>query len=132
MTKASTLPAGSGVHVGLHYGVASYPADGKTVDFLMKVADLRLYQCRAQAKFEGPERRQYPRFAMSDTIADVAASVFASQFYAAIASAQTVGVALAQAKVAMEIAQLDDAELPEAIARDDVDIDDLVLVRQPS
>jgi CHAT domain-containing protein len=70
--------------------------------------------------------------AMSDTIADVAASVFASQFYAAIASAQTVGVALAQAKVAMEIAQLDDAELPEAIARDDVDIDDLVLVRPPS
>jgi diguanylate cyclase (GGDEF)-like protein len=63
----TALPAGSGVHVGLHYGVASYPADGKTVDFLMKVADLRLYQCRAQAKFEGPERRQYPRFAMSDT-----------------------------------------------------------------
>jgi hypothetical protein len=57
--------------------------------------------------------------------------VFASRFYAAIASAQTVGVALAQAKVAMEIAQLDDAELPEAIARDDVDIDDLVLVRPP-
>jgi hypothetical protein len=69
---------------------------------------------------------------MSETIADVAASVFASQFYAAIASAQTVGVALAQAKVAMEIAQLDDAELPEAIARNDVDIDDLVLVRPPS
>ena len=68
---------------------------------------------------------------MSDTIADVSASVFARQFYAAIASAQTVGVALAQAKVAMEIAQLDDAELPEAIARDDVDIDDLVLVRPP-
>jgi CHAT domain-containing protein len=69
--------------------------------------------------------------AMGDAIADVAASVFASQFYAAIASAQTVGVALAQAKVAMEIAQLDDAELPEAIARDDVDIDDVVLVRPP-
>jgi hypothetical protein len=69
--------------------------------------------------------------AMSDTIADVAASVFVSQFYAAIASAQTVGVALAQAKVAMEIAQLDDAELPEAVARDDVDIDDLVLLAAP-
>jgi len=63
----AALPAGSGIHVGLHYGVASYPADGKTVDFLMKVADLRLYQCREQARFEGTERRHHPRFAMNDT-----------------------------------------------------------------
>ncbi len=63
----TALPAGSGITVGLHYGIASYPADGKTVDFLMKVADLRLYQCREQAKFEGTERRHHPRFAMNDT-----------------------------------------------------------------
>ena len=63
----TALPAGSGVEVGLHYGIASYPADGKTVDFLMKIADLRLYQCREQAKFEGTERRHHPRFAMNDT-----------------------------------------------------------------
>ena len=63
----TALPPGSGIHVGLHYGVASYPADGKTVDFLLKIADLRLYQCREQARFEGTERRQHPRFAMSDT-----------------------------------------------------------------
>ena len=63
----SALPAGSGVHVGLHYGVASFPADGKTVDFLLKVADLRLYQCREQASFEGTERRHHPRFEVSDT-----------------------------------------------------------------
>jgi diguanylate cyclase (GGDEF)-like protein len=63
----SALPAGSGVHVGLHYGVASFPADGKTVDFLLKVADLRLYQCREQAGFEGKERRNHPRFEVSDT-----------------------------------------------------------------
>jgi diguanylate cyclase (GGDEF)-like protein len=64
---STALPAGSGVHVGLHYGVASYPADGKTVDFLLKVADLRLYHCREQADFDGPERRHYPRFALNDT-----------------------------------------------------------------
>ncbi len=63
----TALPAGSGVRVGLHYGIASYPADGKTVDFLLKVADVRLYQCREQAKFEGTERRQYPRFEVNDT-----------------------------------------------------------------
>ena len=63
----TALPAGSGIHVGLHYGAASYPADGKTVDFLLKVADLRLYHCREAAGFEGPERRHYPRFPISDT-----------------------------------------------------------------
>jgi diguanylate cyclase (GGDEF)-like protein len=61
------LPAGSAVQVGLHYGVASYPADGKTVDFLLKVADLRLYQCREQTGFSGEERRHYPRFIVNDT-----------------------------------------------------------------
>jgi diguanylate cyclase (GGDEF)-like protein len=65
--SVSPLPGGSGVHVGLHYGVASYPADGKTVDFLLKVADLRLYHCREQAGFDGPERRNYPRFPLTDS-----------------------------------------------------------------
>ena len=37
----------------LHYGVASYPNDGKSTDFLLKVADLRLYQCRSQSTFAG-------------------------------------------------------------------------------
>jgi len=63
----TALPPGSGLQVGLHYGIASYPADGRTVDFLLKVADLRLYQCREQASFEGPEKRHYPRFALNDT-----------------------------------------------------------------
>ena len=48
--------------IGMHYGCAAYPADGKTVDFLVKVADLRLYQCREQSHFSGPERRRHPRF----------------------------------------------------------------------
>ncbi len=50
--------------------------------------------------------------AMSEPIGDVAATVFATQFYAAIASAQSVGSALRQAKVRMRSASLDDAELP--------------------
>jgi diguanylate cyclase (GGDEF)-like protein len=63
----TALPAGAGLHLGLHYGVASYPADGRTVDFLLKVADLRLYHCREQASFEGEEKRNYPRFPLADT-----------------------------------------------------------------
>jgi diguanylate cyclase (GGDEF)-like protein len=45
-----------------HYGVASYPNDGKSTDFLLKVADLRLYQSRSQSTFDGSERRLHPRF----------------------------------------------------------------------
>jgi diguanylate cyclase (GGDEF)-like protein len=54
----------SGPSLDLHYGVASYPNDGKSTDFLLKVADLRLYQCRSQSSFEtdSGERRLHPRF----------------------------------------------------------------------
>lgn len=62
----AALPARAGVRMGVHYGIASYPTDGRTIDFLLKVADLRLYHCRAQSNFEGPERRSHPRFEPSD------------------------------------------------------------------
>lgn len=66
--------------------------------------------------------------AMSEPIGDLAATVFATQFYAAIASAQSVGSALRQAKVRMRGASLEDADLPQYLARDDQDVDTLVLV----
>ena len=64
----SAMPLGGrsgAVALDLHYGVASYPNDGKSTDFLLKVADLRLYQCRSQSSFEanGNGRRLHPRFA---------------------------------------------------------------------
>ncbi|HEY7369777.1 MAG TPA: diguanylate cyclase [Thermoanaerobaculia bacterium] len=59
-------PAPEVAGVDMHYGIASYPTDGKTVDFLLRVADVRLYQCREQLNFEGPERRHSPRFTPDD------------------------------------------------------------------
>ncbi|AIC28139.1 CHAT domain-containing protein [Rhizobium etli bv. mimosae str. IE4771] len=53
--------------------------------------------------------------AMSEPIGDIAATVFATQFYAAFASAQSVGSALRQAKVRMRGASLDDADLPQYV-----------------
>lgn len=67
--------------------------------------------------------------AMSSSIDDASAVVFAARFYSAIASAQSVSSALAQAQVAMEAASLGGSDLPEARARDDVDLDALVLVQ---
>jgi len=65
--SALPLPYRSDLRIGVHYGIATYPTDGKTVDFLLKVADLRLYQCREQANFPGAERRNYPRFSPAET-----------------------------------------------------------------
>ena len=67
--------------------------------------------------------------AMSSSIDDASAVVFAARFYSAIASAQSVSSALDQAKVAMEAASLGGSDLPEARARDDVDLSLLVLVQ---
>lgn len=69
--------------------------------------------------------------AMSEEILDDAASIFAKRFYAAIASAQSVGAALKQAQAAIAMASLDQERGPAHISRDDVDIDTLVLVVPP-
>lgn len=69
--------------------------------------------------------------AMANSVDDTAAIVFARQFYAAIASAQPVGKALEQAKAGMRFAALTDADLPDVVMRDDVDVETLVLVRPP-
>ncbi|WP_282947183.1 CHAT domain-containing protein [Cellulomonas endometrii] len=69
--------------------------------------------------------------AMSEEINDASAVVFAARFYSAIASAQSVAAALAQGRVAMESASLDGSDLPEARARDGVDLASLVLVTPP-
>lgn len=59
--SVSALPGRPGFTLGMHYGIATYPIDGRTADFLLKVADLRLYQCREQSSFRS-DRRRHPRF----------------------------------------------------------------------
>jgi hypothetical protein len=68
---------------------------------------------------------------MSDSVLDIAAILFAQQFYAALASGQSVGSGLKQARVAIEAAMIEDgaSELPQCSAREDVDISTLVLVK---
>lgn len=69
--------------------------------------------------------------AMSDAVLDAAAILFSQQFYAAIASGQSIGSALKQAKVKIEAVLVDEdaSALPQFIARDDVNVDELVLVK---
>jgi len=63
--STSALPGRPGFTLGMHYGIATYPTDGRTADFLLKVADLRLYQCREQSSFHR-DRRRHPRFFPTD------------------------------------------------------------------
>ena len=63
---AMPLSARGGPTLDLHYGIASYPHDGKSTDFLIKIADLRLYQCRSQSSFAASSQRLHPRFAPED------------------------------------------------------------------
>ncbi len=67
--------------------------------------------------------------AMSDSINDASAVVFAARFYSGVASAQSVSTALEQARVAMEVSALDGADPPEMRAREDIDLGSLVLIQ---
>lgn len=69
--------------------------------------------------------------AMATEISDLAASAFAARFYSAVASAQPLGPALRQGAVVLDLMGLDEGWKPNVLARDDVNVDDLVLVQVP-
>ncbi|MDP3512291.1 MAG: CHAT domain-containing protein, partial [Sulfuritalea sp.] len=71
---------------------------------------------------------------MTDDVPDMTAILFAQQFYAAIASGQSVGASLRQARVKVKSVLLADdvSLLLQHVARDDIDVDQLVLVRPPT
>ena len=58
------IPPGLGIRVGLNYGVSSYPTDGRLLDFLLKMSDVRLYSSKRQTGRAAGRSRRYPRFAM--------------------------------------------------------------------
>jgi hypothetical protein len=70
--------------------------------------------------------------AMSTEISDLAATAFAARFYAAVASAQPIGPALRQGAVLLDLMGLDEGWKPSLLARDDVAVDELVLVQVPT
>lgn len=69
---------------------------------------------------------------MADSISDLAANAFATRFYAAIADGQSVGSALKQGSVAVDFLLLSEGWKPQVLAREDVNLPDLILVRPPA
>ena len=58
------LPLRVGLKVGLNYGVATFPTDGRLLDFLLKMSDIRLYASKRQNGRPFERTRRYPRFAV--------------------------------------------------------------------
>jgi diguanylate cyclase (GGDEF)-like protein len=56
------LPRQVGLRVGLSYGVASFPTDGRLLDFLLKMSDIRLYRSKLQTAGAYDHPRRFPRF----------------------------------------------------------------------
>lgn len=70
--------------------------------------------------------------ATASSISDLAASLFASKFYAAIAAAQTVDAAVQQGSVSVDLAGLEEGWKLEVLARHGIDPAQRVLVQAPA
>lgn len=66
--------------------------------------------------------------ATSATITDLAANVFAVRFYAAVASGQSIGHAVEQARYAMDVLAGGSGDVIQTVVREGVALDELVLV----
>jgi diguanylate cyclase (GGDEF)-like protein len=64
------LPVRVGLNVDLNYGIATYPADGRTFAFIMKMSDVRLYASK-QSTHSHDKQRRYPRFAVPGLTLDL-------------------------------------------------------------
>lgn len=69
---------------------------------------------------------------MKTTIDDKAARIFASQFYSAIGFGLSVQKAFDQAKALLMMENIQEEDTPELFVRDDLNADELVIVKPPS
>ena len=69
--------------------------------------------------------------ATASSISDLAASVFAAKFYAAIAAVQSIATAVNQGSVSVDLTGLDEGWKLGVLARPNVDITQRVLVQAP-
>ena len=56
------LPLRAGLKMGLNYGVATFPTDGRLLEFLLKMSDIRLYASKRQNAGPFARTRRFPRF----------------------------------------------------------------------
>ena len=66
---------------------------------------------------------------MKSDISDLASSVFAARFYAAIASGQSVRSAMAQGSLAVDLSDLREGWKPDSVVRAGIELGELILVQ---
>jgi len=62
--SAIRLPLRVGLKMGMNYGVATFPTDGRLLDFLLKMSDIRLYASKRQNAKPFERTRRFPRFSV--------------------------------------------------------------------
>ncbi len=68
------LPLRVGLKMGLNYGVATFPTDGRLLDFLLKMSDIRLYASKRQNAKPFEKTRRFPRFSVPGLTVKLGAS----------------------------------------------------------
>lgn len=85
--------------------------------------------CFSSIQAEGVVENVEASIGMNDSIGDVAARVFAAQFYSAIGFGHSLNVAFEQAKAALMLEGIPEEKTPVLVLREDIDSNDVYLVR---
>jgi hypothetical protein len=85
--------------------------------------------CYSHNQAEGVVKHVHAAIGMTTSIGDVAARVFAAQFYSAIGFGLSVNRAFQQAKAALMLEGIKEEETPELFVADGIDSDQLILVK---
>ena len=127
-SNAKSLAVDSGAVSGPAKQSLSYDLFAKALDATdHKPAIVVLNSCLSAAARTHVLKSAIALIGMVDSISDVAAAAFAQQFYAALASGQSLASAFKQGVVAVEACSLSEKATPQLFLRDGVDATKLAL-----
>ena len=87
--------------------------------------------CYSRAQAEAVVQHVPAAIGMKDSIDDIAARVFAAQFYSAVGFGKSVGESFEQARAALMLENIPAEDIPELFASDSIDADALFIIRPP-
>jgi hypothetical protein len=127
-SNSNALAVDSGAVVGPAKQSLSYDLLSKALAAMdQKPAVVVLNSCLSAGARKGVLNSSQALVGMVDTISDIAAAAFSQQFYAALASGQSLMSAFNQGVVAVEAVSLSESATPQLFVRDGVDATKLIL-----
>ncbi len=113
---------GSGIFVSVAAVVQTLKTASDDIRFMF------FNSCFSKAQAEAAIEHIEGTIGMNDSIGDEAAKVFAAQFYSAIGFGKSVRTAFEQAKAALMLENIPEANTPELFMQEGIDADDFILV----